>query len=396
MSNWFQKSISRASDDFNLYVYLTEILFGFAMAQDVILSDLPAPKAGPVLAVDQAVAGPKIPAQQQLLIYEPEQWADFVQEWAHHCLKKKYKIVSQFSGANDMGVDVAGFTDKKKGLHGVWDNYQCKRYKHAIEPADGLLEIGKVLWHAFNGNFRMPRRYYFAAPKGVGITLKKLMLDPEKLRQRLIVDWTKSCENKITTTKHVELKGGFLDFVKQADFAIFEERTALQLVEDHSKTPFHAQRFGGGLPSRPKSVTPPAKITLLEGGYVKKLLDAYAQHVTQAITRVKELSKWPKLREHFTRQRIAFYHAESLRVFARDTVPPGVFESLQDDIYAGVVDVHDSIDHPDGFQRVCAVTKAARELQLTENALISRAKPQDRDGVCHQLANEDRLTWKGK
>jgi hypothetical protein len=98
------------------------------------------------------------------------------------------------------------------------------------------------------------------------------------------------------------------------------------------------------------------------------------------------------LRDHFLRQREAFYQAESLRVFARDTVPPGTFESLQDDIYDGVIDTHDA-GHADGYARVCEVTKAARELQITSNALISCTKPKDRDGICHHLANEDRLQW---
>ena len=42
----------------------------------------------------------------------------------------------------------------------------------------------------------------------------------------------------------------------------------------------------------------------------------------------------------------------------RDKVEPGTFESLQDEIYHGVIDTHDS-DHPDGYQRVVAVTTAA-------------------------------------
>ncbi|GGY30217.1 hypothetical protein GCM10008098_24610 [Rhodanobacter panaciterrae] len=100
----------------------------------------------------------------------------------------------------------------------------------------------------------------------------------------------------------------------------------------------------------------------------------------------------PKLKEHFRRQREAFYEAESLRVFARDSVPSGTFESLQDDIYDGVVDSHDS-NHTDGFEKVYAVTKAAREVQITANALITCAKPKDRDGICHQLVNEDHLRW---
>src|SRR5690606_26867859 len=101
---------------------------------------------------------------------------------------------------------------------------------------------------------------------------------------------------------------------------------------------------------------------------------------------VAALESWSKLNDHFGRRRVAFYHAESLRIFARDTVPEGTFESLQDEIHAGVVDVCDA-SHSDGYERACAVTKAAR------NPLIARAKVQDREGICHQLANEDRLRW---
>jgi len=32
-------------------------------------------------------------------------------------------------------------------------------------------------------------------------------------------------------------------------------------------------------------------------------------------------------------------------------------------------------------------------LHLTSNALLTCSKPKDRDGICHQLANEDRLLW---
>jgi hypothetical protein len=70
----------------------------------------------------------------------------------------------------------------------------------------------------------------------------------------------------------------------------------------------------------------------------------------------------------------------------------GVWDNYQD-IYSGVIDIHDGT-HRDGYERLCAVTKAAREMQITSNALITRAKPQDRDGICHQLANEDRLAWR--
>jgi hypothetical protein len=151
-------------------------------------------------------------------------------------------------------------------------------------------------------------------------------------------------------------------------------------------------RFGGGLPSRPEPDAPPAEIALPESKYVGQLLQAYADHTKEAIPDVAALKGRAKLNDHFGRQRVAFYHAESLRVFARDSVPEGTFDSLQNEIHAGVADICDA-DHTDGYERVCAVTKEARNLPITSNPLINRAKVQDREGICHQLANEDRLKW---
>ncbi|MGE0677193.1 ABC-three component system protein [Pseudolabrys sp.] len=358
------------------------------------LDEIAKPTPTGTLSADQALVGPQIPPQQRILVYSPDDWTECVHEWVHARLRKQYKHVSRFDGAGDMGVDVAGFADKT-GLAGVWDNFQCKRYGHALRPAEGLVEIGKMLWYAFNGNFAVPRRYTFVAPQGLGITLKKLVTNPPELKKKLIADWDKVCRSGITDKQEILLEGKFLAFVEAQDFSIFGEKTALQLVEDFKNTPYYAARFGGGLPARPRAKTPPSKIAVAETVYVTKLFTAYTQHAKELVSRIKDLTKWPKLKDHFGRQRIAFYHAESLRVFARDTVPPGTFESLQDDIHAGVSDVH-AADHDDGYQRVIAVTKAARELEITENALITRAKPQDRDGICHQLANDDRLDWTDK
>ena len=359
---------------------------------DAELQDLkkPSMQAAP-LAADLALLGPKIPPQQQIVLYSDAQWEEFVHEWAHFCLKKKYKQVQRFSGSGDRGVDVAGFTDDHK-LNGVWDNYQCKHYDHALYPTDALPEIGKMLWHAFNKQFAPPRRYYFVAPRGVGTTLNGLLSNAPELKKELVKRWEKDCKSKITAKQDITLEGVFLAYVENFDFTIFNSKTALALVEDHQHCPMHAAQFGGGLPVRPDPPEPPEQVDLVESRYIKKLLDAYADHKKEDVPSPDHLKKWSKLKDHFFRQRIAFYHAKSLRVFARDTVPDGTFKSLQQDIYIGVIDTHDA-EQPDGYARVCAVTKSARDLQITTNALITRSKPQDRDGICHQLANEDRLKW---
>jgi hypothetical protein len=61
-------------------------------------------------------------------------------------------------------------------------------------------------------------------------------------------------------------------------------------------------------------------------------------------------------------------------------------------IYDGVIDVHD-LDHATGWSRLHEVMIVARSLSLTANRLIPVLEMSDRTGICHQLANEDRLDW---
>lgn len=353
--------------------------------------DIDKPVGSPTaVTAAQVSAGPVIPPQQRLLTYSPDEWERFVEEWAYYCLKKNYKHVQRFAGAGDMGIDVAGFVDDRR-LAGIWDNHQCKHYDHAIAPSDVWVEFGKVIWYSFKGEYAVPRRYYFVSPWGAGTKLSRLLGNASKLREELIANWDKYVKDAITASQDVPLDIDLRAYVDAFDFSIFESKTGLQLVDDHRLTPVHAARFGGGLPPRPIADKPPLTVAPSESRYVTQLLSAYGEHTGTPVVDHRAIAP-AKLREHFHRQREAFYLAESLRVFARDKVPDGTFESLQDDIYDGVIDTHEA-SHADGFQKVCAVTKAARDVQITSNALIVCTNPKDRDGICHQLVNEERLWW---
>lgn len=130
-------------------------------------------------------SGPSIPPQQRLLLYSADQWEDFIEEWAYYCLRTRYTHVQRFSGAGDRGIDIAGFTDGFR-LLGVWDNYQCKHYDHALYPTDIWVELGKIIWHSFNDEYAPPRHYYFVAPKGVGTTVGGLFANAAKLKEQLL------------------------------------------------------------------------------------------------------------------------------------------------------------------------------------------------------------------
>lgn len=352
---------------------------------------LPAPSLPPA-TVAKVAYGKILPPQQQLILYSSSEWEDFIQEWVTAIKKtEQYVKIGRPSGGGDMGVDVAGFRDDKK-FQGVWDNYQCKFYADPVTVGEGLVEIGKVIWYSFNGEYLPPKKYFFVAPKGVAPSFKKLLMNG-KLKAELKKRWDKSCKDKITATQTIPLDGALLTYVDNFDFTIFDFKEALEIIDGHRTSKYFATRFGGGLPARPGVPSPPPHSGPAESRYIEQLYGVYSEREQQAISDSAALGSFPALSEHLDRQREAFYHAEALRNFARDTVPSGTFENLQNEIYDGVVEVEQA-DHKDGLDRANAVTQSATNLQLTSNGLITVMNVKDRKGICHQLANIDKLKWK--
>lgn len=357
---------------------------------DLMMENIPEPSLIGGVSSGKVIHGKLIPPQQQILIFSAGDWEAFIEEWAHY-QRTQYKLVTRLSASADMGIDIAAFATES-GFRGIWDNYQCKHYGKAIAPNTAVPEIGKCIWHAFEGRFTPPRQYIFMAPKDCGMSLKKLLLNTSELKKKVIEKWNDWCASSITSTKAIPLIGDFQAYIEAFDFSIFTFKPTLDVIDEHRKTPYFATRFGGGLPDRFSVSAPPEKPDPTESRYLQHLLDAYGDHKGQPCADTTALAVWPELSEHLNRQREVFYHAESLRNFARDNVPRGTFEDLQDEVFAGVIEI-EGATHVNGFSRVNAVTQAAAQLPMTANGLISVTKIQDKKGICHQLANEDRLKW---
>ncbi|MEJ0027687.1 MAG: ABC-three component system protein [Rhizomicrobium sp.] len=350
----------------------------------------PPPPANTMLTAMQLQSGPPIDPLTRILTYTADDWEKFIDEWATHGLKKpKYKAVKRFSGSNDRGIDIAGFMHKSM-LKGAWDNYQCKHYDHPLHPGDAWPEIGKILWHSFKGHYVPPRAYYFVAPRECGTTLSQYLANAPVLKAKVLEVWDANIREHITKTQPVPLEGAFAVYVNAFDFSIFQAKTVREIIEQHKATPYFLSRFGGGLPPRPKPGAPPVEIDDVESGYITKLLVAYSERLQKPVTAAAELTQ--KLAQHFRRQREAFYHAESLRVFVRDKVEAGTFENLQDEIYKGIIDTRDAA-YSDQLERLVAVTDRAQILPLTAHPLVHNTFAEDKHGICHQLANDERITW---
>jgi hypothetical protein len=336
---------------------------------------------------DYVHSGQPIPAIERIRFFEPRAWEEFVLEWVDS-LRSEYERVERCGGAGDCGRDVIGIS--KCGT-GVWDNYQCKHYRDPLTPSDVWTELGKLVYYTYLGEYTYPRKYSFVAPKGAGNKLSRLFKDKVSLKAQLIQNWDAYCLNGITTTSQISLDQSLKAHLDKLDFSIFDAIPPLRLIDGHAKTKWHVSRFGGGLPIRPPAVTPPDTPTAEEITYIRHLLDAYGSHLGRVIARLDDL-KDDDLKSHLLDSRREFYSAESLRTFSRDTLPPGEFERLQDEVHSGIVD-EVRVDHENGYRRVLAVVRVARSLQLTAHALVSRLTVRDRGGICHQLANDDKLRW---
>jgi hypothetical protein len=345
-----------------------------------------APSAGHSAA--HVVARIPIPKTARVTLFSSGEWEEFVEEWASS-LKSQYKFVKRFSGSGDKGIDVAGFSVDAT-FAGGWDNYQCKHYGPPLRPSDIWIEIGKIVYYTYLGEYTAPDHYYFVAPKGLGTALTKLLSNVAALKSEFFAHWNDHCREGLGTVS-VPLTGGLLAHAQAFDYGIFGSVSIVSLIEQHARTPFHAVRFGGGLPPRTAMAPPPAEIQSIESRYIQQLYGVYSEAAGKPLTPA-DLGGHPQYQQDFLRQRERFYSAESLRNFARDNVPPGTFESLKDETYHAVIDTCEKT-HASGLDRMRETLTQAGQTSFPANPLFSVVHVPDKQGICHQLANEDRLIW---
>lgn len=353
----------------------------------VKLKDLPKPTL-----IDAETWVP-IPAQVSLTpeqivsIYSDKQWEEFVLEWA--TTLTSYEKVMRNGGANDHGVDVAAFLSPV-GFDGVWDCYQCKHYASALLPSDAYPEILKIVLGTMNGHYTWPRKYWFVAPRGYGTTLAGILNAPSKIASALETELTKG---KSVLFKRIgnHTLDAVLKFIRNSDFSGFGSIELHELVNAHKATRWHSARFGVPLPNRSDPSIPALDAAEEHQLYVFQILRAYEERHGESFS-AHSAADSPTVSGHFLRQRVAFYTAESLRVFARESVPENTFKSLQNEIFDGVIDVHDE-HQGDGLSKLSSVLRAARQLAITANGLLPRVTVRDRTGICHQLVNERKLSW---
>jgi hypothetical protein len=349
------------------------------------------PAASGRLTNQQILLGQKHDPSELIKLYSQDAWENFIREWAES-LTGRYREVRRASGAGDKGRDVVGYVEEINA-GGPWDNFQCKHYDHALYPSDLWKELAKLCYYTFIKTYSVPRAYYFVAPRGIGPDALQLLENPESLRAGVVAQWEKG-ELLSVSKKNIALDGDLRKHVESFDFGIVKDLPPSKIIEEHRQTRYYAARFGGGLVRLPPDKAEvPEEIADHESRYVEQLLQAYGDHLSKPLSATTDLQDHPALKKHFDRQRTHFYLAELLRNFTRDNIPEdGSFERLQEAIYDGVIDTAEC-SHADGFERVKKTIEVARAIQIDSHPLKECLEGYHRSGVCHQLANIDRLKW---
>ena len=337
-----------------------------------------------------SLEGPPVTPKQRVYWYKPDEWEQFIREWA---TSLKYQQIKRMGGPNDHGVDVAGFKTNR-GFEGPWDCYQGKHYNRPLGRSDAFPEILKVFRAVHDSYYTMPERYAFIAPQGCGLSLNSLLSQPSQLRDKFI-DWVAQKDGAAASLSD-NTQNDILNLAQSTDFSRFQSIELEDILKAHSRTPYYSARFGTPLPKRnPYDGIIPEKVENHEERYVSQLIEIYKEKIPNEEFSPDNISSHARYGSHFQRQRESFYSAEALRLYARDSVPEGTFEDLQEDIYSGVIETAEG-SHQSGLDRLSSVLTVAGQLDLQSHKLISVSNITDRKGICHQLANEDRLVWMEK
>lgn len=314
----------------------------------------------------------------------------FVHRWAKVMSNRNYVDVQIFADAGDMGRDVVGFLTKQRH-EGPWHNYQCKQLARTLQIGTALLDLGKIIYYSYRGEFILPERFTFVAPRGMSRTLEHLLYNPTELKEKIISSWSEYCQTKIIKNEVINLESELLDHLNNFDFSCVDRVTLDDILSDPSVNPVLAAYFGAD-PGAPPPHTVPSNVEKTELRYVNELLDAYGERERCLYNNHEDVIAHSKYATHFSEQRERFYRADAFNRFYRDNTLVEEMDDLQGEIYHGIIERHREA-YADCLARVNAVMSQAASIPPA-GLLAKHARVPIRQGICHLFVNDGKLSWK--
>lgn len=375
-----------------------EILGNRTVAPPLMPESLPSPSPWPNANARLLGLGLGLPVAplDRLAQFDAKEFERFTLEWAEGYLRahiKDVEEVQQRGGAGDKGRDIVVWIHPAAHPQRHSLIYQCKHYAAALGQGVAAGEIAKLLHYTFTKEVPVPRGYWFVTHKGVTGSLQDQLDDPPVLRTFILDKWEDHCATAVSSKFRVELTPELRAYIDAFDFSIFKAKQPQELLDEHAKTRYHLTVFGLPLIERPPASTPPSTADPLEATYIGQLYAVIGEALKTEVSAPQDFAHDSKLRVLFDRSRITFYFAEGLKELARDQMAdPQFFETLLEEFGDGLYH-HYTATGLTGLQRLIDTVKASQALQLSAHILAPHVQAKDREGMCHQLANADRLNW---
>ena len=332
----------------------------------------------------------------RLAQFDDKEFERLTLEWADGNLSHHIEDVveiQQRGGAGDKGRDIVVWIHPPGNPERHCIVYQCKHYAVNLGAPAAAGEIAKLLYYAYLGDLPVPRSYWFVTHRGLTNPFQDLLDDPVELRKHILTKWDDHCADAVSSKFKVALELPFREYVEAFDFSIFKAKQPQDLLNEHARTRYHLTVFGLPLIDRPPPATPPSTEAPIETKYIRQLYAVIGEALNTTVSAPRDFVQDSRLRTLFDRSRITFYFAEGLKELARDQMAdPAFFTTLLDEFGDGLYH-HYTTSGLTGLQRLLETVKASQALQLGSHVLAPHVLANDREGMCHQLANDDRLDW---
>lgn len=325
----------------------------------------------------------------QIATLPDERLEALVSDWLGYRIKD-YHSRQRWSGPGDLGRDVVGYVTAARH-EGEWDNFQCKQLSTRLTEPASLLELAKIFMHSANGEYRLPRAYYFIAPQGLTRPAKSLIAHPERFRQAFIDRWDTELAGLLVENASIPLSDSIRAAIAAFDFKQVHAMDSVALADDPYMKPVLVNWFGADPGASPVGAAP-EDIQPLEAAYVGQLIGLYGERAGATFAGPDDVLKHPDWGPHFRNQRTRYFEAAEFDRYYRDSTPPEFLVAFKNDIYHGVVDVY-SDGHKDGLERVIKVMGQAANVQPS-GVLGKHARVPVKQGTCHHFANEGRMPWR--
>jgi hypothetical protein len=324
----------------------------------------------------------------QICALSASELENFVDDWVAQRVKE-YHAHELWRGTGDMGRDVTGYVTARR-LEDAWDNFQCKQLTSKLSERSAFVELGKIFMHSAAGAFALPRAYYFVAPYGLVRNARDFIAHPEKFRQAFLDDWDTEIAPYLVQNQVIKLTPAIEVKIKAFDFTMVDWLDAIRLAKDPACKPALVKWFDED-PGPWTRGTIPNEIQASESAYIGQLLKVYSEKGPGTYPDAVAALACPEAGSNLRLQRTRFFDSVAFERFYRDSTPKEYLKNFRDEIYLGVVDVHEGA-HPNRYARLGQVMQQAAVLQAS-GVLGKHASPPVKQGTCHVLANEGLLPW---